>query len=54
MNCASPVFVGGLAISAAWYFVWGKSNYRGPNMEEAGAVPGSLGPGEQEVGSYAG
>ncbi|KAJ9641679.1 hypothetical protein H2204_002741 [Knufia peltigerae] len=30
MNYASVVFVGGVTISAVWYFVWGKKNYEGP------------------------
>ena len=33
MNYASVVFVGFTAISLAWYFVWGKKNYRGPPTE---------------------
>lgn len=33
MNYASVVFVGGLAIAFAWYYIWGRSNYNGPTME---------------------
>jgi hypothetical protein len=30
MNYASVVFVGFVAISALWYWVWGHKNYVGP------------------------
>lgn len=42
MNYASAVFVGGTAVSAIWYFVWGKTNYHGPptSGEEDGVRPG--------------
>ncbi len=33
VNYAGVVFVGFVAISAAWYFVWGRKNYRGPPTE---------------------
>lgn len=34
MNYASAVFVGGTAVSALWYFVWGRKNYNGPPAKE--------------------
>lgn len=34
MNYASVVFVGGVTISAVWYFVWGRKNYQGPPAKE--------------------
>jgi len=33
MNYASVVFVGFIFISTAWYFIWGRKNYRGPPTE---------------------
>lgn len=33
MNYASVVFVGFVAISAVWYWVWGHKNYSGPPTE---------------------
>ena len=30
MNYASVVFVGFVAVSAVWYWVWGYKNYAGP------------------------
>jgi len=34
MNYASVVFVGFIAISSAWYFIWGHKNYAGPPTQE--------------------
>ncbi|KIV94588.1 hypothetical protein PV10_02341 [Exophiala mesophila] len=34
MNYASVVFVGGVTVSAAWYFIWGRANYQGPPAKE--------------------
>ncbi|KEF63234.1 uncharacterized protein A1O9_01211 [Exophiala aquamarina CBS 119918] len=34
MNYASVVFVGGVSVSAAWYFIWGRANYQGPPAKE--------------------
>lgn len=33
MNYGSVVFVFGLLVSLVWYFVWGRKNYSGPNVE---------------------
>lgn len=33
MNYAVVVFAGGTAISAIWYFVWGRKNYQGPPVK---------------------
>lgn len=38
MNYGSVVFVGGLAISAAWYFIWGRKHYQGPPAREEEVV----------------
>ncbi|KAL1640489.1 hypothetical protein SLS61_010248 [Didymella pomorum] len=35
MNYASVVFAAFFAIATAWYFVWGKKNYKGPPTHEA-------------------
>ncbi len=34
MNYASVVFVAGVAVSAMWYLVWGRKNYKGPPVSE--------------------
>ncbi|KAF2247096.1 amino acid transporter [Trematosphaeria pertusa] len=34
MNYASVVFFAFFVISTAWYFIWGKKNYRGPPVQE--------------------
>lgn len=34
MNYACVVFVGGFAISGAWYYIWGRKNYSGPKVTE--------------------
>lgn len=34
MNYASVVFIGIVAISAVWYWVWGYRNYAGPPATE--------------------
>lgn len=33
MNYASVVFVGGMTIAFAWYYIWGRKNYQGPASE---------------------
>jgi len=38
VNYAPVVFVGFTAISAAWYFIWGRKNYQGPPTETFGEV----------------
>ncbi|ETI21865.1 hypothetical protein G647_05934 [Cladophialophora carrionii CBS 160.54] len=44
MNYASVVFIGGVSVSAIWYFIWGRRNYRGPpvGLEEANERRDSL------------
>ncbi|EXJ55211.1 hypothetical protein A1O7_08137 [Cladophialophora yegresii CBS 114405] len=44
MNYASVVFIGGVTVSAIWYFVWGRHSYRGPpvGVEEANVRRDSL------------
>ncbi|KAJ9659490.1 hypothetical protein H2198_003065 [Neophaeococcomyces mojaviensis] len=34
MNYAAVVFVGGTMVSAIWYVVWGRKNYRGPPTDD--------------------
>jgi hypothetical protein len=34
MNYASVVFVAGVAVSAIYYVVWGRKNYKGPPVSE--------------------
>ncbi|KAK0649950.1 amino acid/polyamine transporter I [Cercophora newfieldiana] len=36
VNYAPVVFVGFVAISSGWYFVWGRKHYRGPPTESIG------------------
>lgn len=38
MNYASVVFVFFFVVAAGWYFVWGKKNYQGPPVHDAGAA----------------
>ncbi len=40
VNYAPVVFVGFVAISGAWYFVWGRKTYRGPPTESLGVSAG--------------
>lgn len=35
VNYASVVFVGFIALATAWYYAWGKRNYRGPPVVES-------------------
>lgn len=37
VNYAPVVFVGFVAIAAAWYAAWGRKNYRGPPTEHLNA-----------------
>ncbi|KXS94243.1 hypothetical protein AC578_10100 [Pseudocercospora eumusae] len=34
MNYGSVVFVGGLAVALAWYYIWGRKNYAGPRVND--------------------
>ncbi|ETN36764.1 uncharacterized protein HMPREF1541_09042 [Cyphellophora europaea CBS 101466] len=34
MNYGSVVFIGGTVVSALWYFVWGRKNYKGPPTQD--------------------
>ncbi|KAI4278727.1 MAG: hypothetical protein L6R38_005182 [Xanthoria sp. 2 TBL-2021] len=38
MNYASVVFFAFFVVATAWYFVWGKKNYRGPPTHEDGVL----------------
>ncbi|KAL8935035.1 MAG: hypothetical protein Q9211_004917 [Gyalolechia sp. 1 TL-2023] len=38
MNYASVVFFAFFVVATAWYFVWGKKNYRGPPTHDGDAV----------------
>ena len=35
MNYGSAVFVAGLGIALAWYYIWGRKNYAGPRDNDA-------------------
>lgn len=35
MNYGSAVFVAGLGVALAWYYIWGRKNYAGPRDSDA-------------------
>lgn len=34
MNYGSAVFVAGLGVALAWYYIWGRRNYTGPKVDD--------------------